>query len=495
MMRCTRPARPLVLPVLLALAACTVGPDYRRPRPEEPTHWTGGGDVTAPEAGARANPAFIRWWTQFNDPELDRLVQSALKDNLDVQIAAARIAEARAQRDVVAGAALPTVAAKGQSTRYRLPDSITRLPGEVLAPAAATNPALPASIRIPQYVSLFQVGFDSSWELDLFGGTRRAIQAANASTEAAVAARRGVLVSILAEIGNDYVTLRATQQRILAAQRTLAAEQLLLELTQSRHVSGLASDLDVEQAEARLETWRAALPDLQARQMQSIHALAVLTSRLPEDLEARLSEPQAVPPTPPSIPVELPSELLESRPDIQQAERTLASATAAVGQAEAQRFPSLSLTAGTSLISTQLNQLLHRDNWSWNVGGSLTAPIFEGGRLAASERAAEAVAQQSALQYRRTVLQAFSEVEDSLRNYTAATDRLAALQTAARADQVALDRAAQLYRAGLGSYIDVLDADRTVASADDELALGQQAQASGLVAVYKALGGGWQTAP
>ncbi len=478
---------------LLGLGACTVGPSYHRPVPDRPDHWSAGGAVVAQEPAA--NAGLNQWWTQFHDDVLDRLVQSALHDNLDVQIAAARIVQARAQRDVVAGAELPTLSGNAQYTRYRIPDGITRLPGEVLAPAAAVDPALVSAIRIPSYLNIYQLGFDASWELDLFGGTRRAIEAANASTQAAVAARRGVIVSTLAEVGNDYLTLRSTQQRLAIAQHTLATEQLLLELTQSRHASGLASDLDVEQAQAQLETSRAALPDLQAQVLQSIHSLAVLVNRLPEDLEPQLADAAPVPPTPPAIPIELPSELLESRPDIQQAERNMASATAAVGQAEAQRFPSLSLTAGTSLVSTQLHELLHHDSWTWNAGGSLTAPIFEGGRLAANQRAAESFAQQSALQYRQTVLQAFRETEDALQSYGAASDRLAALQTAARADHVALDRAAQLYRAGLGSYIDVLDADRTASSADDQIALAQQAQTTGLVAVYKALGGGWQSVP
>jgi NodT family efflux transporter outer membrane factor (OMF) lipoprotein len=473
------------------LSCCAVGPNYHRPETPRPERWSGSAVVPAVEA-VPGDASLAQWWRLFQDPQLDQLIESALKDNLDVQIAAARIAESRAQRDVVAGAALPTVGGNAQYTRYRLPGAITRLPGELLAPV---DPTLASSVRIPSYLNLYQLGFDASWEIDLFGGTRRAIQAAEASTQAAIAAQRGVVVSTLAEVGKDYLALRATQQRLAIARHTLDTEQLLLELTQSRHAAGLASDLDVQQAQAQLEASRANLPALQAQVLQSIHALAVLMDRLPEDLETQLSGTAPLPPVPPSIPIELPSELLQSRPDIQQAERTLAAATAQVGVAEAQRFPSLSLTAATSLVSTQLNQLVHHDSWTWNAGGSLTAPIFEGGRLAANQRAAEAALQQTELQYRQAVLQAFRETEDALQNYGAASERLTALQTAARAQHLALDRATQLYRAGLGSYIDVLDADRTTANSDDQIALAQQDQATALVAIYKALGGGWQQVP
>ncbi len=454
----------------------------------QPDHWSGA-DQARLTADAAPESVLANWWEQFQDPQLNALIASALADNLDIQAASARIAQARAQRDVVAGAELPTVSGNAQFTRYRIPDAIQRLPQQALAGA---DPGAATAFKIPSYLNLYQLGFDTSWELDLFGGTRRAIEAANASAEAAEAARRGVVVATLAELGDDYLALRATQARLRLAEHTLETEQTLFELTQNRQHNGLASQLDVEQAHAQLELSRASVPMLRAQVLQSIHALAMLLGRLPEELEQQLSETAPLPPAPPTIPAGLPSQILERRPDIQQAERQLAAATAAVGVAEAQRFPSLSLTAGTSLVSTQLSELVHHDSWTWNAGGSLTAPIFEGGRLAANQRAAEAAATQSTLQYRATVLQAFREAEDALQNYAAARDQLAAIQTASQAQHVALDRATQMYRAGLGSYINVLDADRSAASADDQVELTQQQQAHAVVAIYKALGGGWQ---
>jgi multidrug efflux system outer membrane protein len=467
---------------------CAVGPHYHRPSVAQPDRWSGVGEAGL-SGGAAQDSSLANWWESFQDPRLNALIASALADNLDIQAAGVRIAQARAQRDVVAGAELPTVGGNAQFTRYRIPDAIQRLPQTL----GAADPAAATTFRIPSYLNLYQLGFDTSWELDLFGETRRAIEAANASAQAAEAAHRGVVVATLAELGDDYLALRATQARLALAQHTLGTEQTLLELTQSRQSNGLASQLDVEQAHAQVETSRATVPVLRAQALLSIHALAVLLGRLPEELEQQLSEPAPLPPTPPEIPLGLPSQILESRPDIQQAERELEAATAAVGVAEAQRFPSLSLTGGTSLVSTQLNELLHHASWSWNLGGSLTAPIFEGGRLAANQRAAEAAAMQSTLHYRQTVLQAFREAEDALQNYAAARDQLAAIQTASQAQHVTLERATQMYRAGLGSYINVLDAERSAASADDQVELSAQQQAHAVVAIYKALGGGWQS--
>ncbi|HEY6452390.1 MAG TPA: efflux transporter outer membrane subunit [Steroidobacteraceae bacterium] len=470
------------------LAGCAVGPAYHRPAVAEPARWSGAAAQAAFDPASNPAATLGHWWRQFHDAELDHLVQTALTDNLDIESAAARIAQARAERDVAAGAAWPTLAASVKDQRYRVPDDLQRLPQQLqsAAPGAVT------ALTVPRYLSVYQLGFDTSWELDLFGATRRSVESANASAQAAVAARRGVVVATLAELGNDYLTLRATQARLRIVRHTLDTEQLLLELTQSRQRSGLASELDVAQAQAQLETTRATPPMLRAQVLQSIHALAVLLGRPPEDLEQELSADRPLPESPPAIPVGLPSELLENRPDIQQAERALAAATAAVGVARAQRFPSLSLTGGSSLVSTQLNELVKHASWTWNLGGSLTAPLFEGGRLAANERAAAAAAEQSRLLYRQTVLQAFRETEDALQSYAAALERTQALQSAAQAQQVELDRATQTYRAGLDSYIDVLDADRGVAAAQDQLELGRQQQLSALVAIYKALGGGWQ---
>ena len=276
------------------------------------------------------------------------------------------------------------------------------------------------------------------------------------------------------------------------ARRTVDIERQLLELTRSRQGSGMASELDVERAQAQFDTSSAQLPLLDAQRLQAIHAIAVLTARLPEEMEAELAADAPQLPTPPQVPVDLPSDVLRKRPDVQQAERQLAAATAQVGQAEAARFPTLSLTGSTGLASDQLDQLLRHSNWTWNAGVALTAPVFQGGELEANQRSAEAAARQSELQYRKTVLQAFSDTEDALQGYAAQSQSLQSVDAAARANQLSLQRATDLYKAGLASYLDVLDADRSYAQSQDQQAQAQVSRIQELVALYKALGGGWQ---
>ncbi|MFI4982809.1 MAG: efflux transporter outer membrane subunit, partial [Nevskiales bacterium] len=295
-----------------------------------------------------------------------------------------------------------------------------------------------------------------------------------------------------AELGNDYAALRATQARVAIAHHTVDVETSLLELTRSQKGSGLASELDVARAQGQLDTTMAQLPLLEAQRLQAVHAIAILLGRLPETTDDELTADAPQLPLPPAVPMELPSAVLQNRPDIQQAERELAAATAQIGVAEAERFPSLSLTGSTGLASSQLDQLLRHSNWTWNAGASLSAPIFEGGRLQAQQRAAEAAAQQSDLQYRKTVLQALRETEDALQGYAAQIQHYDSLADAVAAGQVSLARATDLYRAGLGNYLDVLDADRSLAQLQDQLAQGGQDRVQQLIALYKALGGGWQ---
>lgn len=479
---------------LLLLNGCTVGPDYRPPDVVTPAQWRA--PVPASAAAATDAEVLASWWEQFHDPKLDELVAVALHGNLDIQTAGERIVQARAQLDEVAGARWPSASGTGRAYRVKLPDSVGALTQP--QPASGTSPASGSSLQLPSYLNLYQLGFDTSWELDLFGQTRRAVESATASAQAAEAARRGVIVATLAELGNDYLSLRSRQVRLAIALHNIEIDRSLLELTRSRHLNGMASDLDVAQANAQMQTAEANPPMLRAQILHSSHAIAVLLGRLPESMEDDFPASDAATDAGtatdavPVIPAGLPSELLQNRPDIQQAERELASATAAVGQAQAQRFPSISLTAGTDLVSTQLDQLLHRGSWSWDVGASLTAPIFEGGRLAANQRAAEAAARQSVLQYRHTVLQALGETEDALQGYAAASAQHTALGQAVLSQQLALARATQLYQAGMSSFIDVLDAQHSVADIEDQAAQSQQQLATALVGIYKALGGGWQ---
>jgi NodT family efflux transporter outer membrane factor (OMF) lipoprotein len=464
-----------------------MGPNYQRPATQTPAQWS-----QAQAGGTAADrTALAAWWKGFNDPVLDRLVDRAVSGNPDLQAAAARILQARAQTDAVAGALFPSLSGTGSYKRYRVPTDLKSL---LQQPGAGASPSSAGGLQIPSYLNVYQLGFDASWELDLWGGERRALESAQDSAEAAEAQGRGAMISVLAELGTDYGVLRATQFRITVALHTVDDEQQLLDLTQDLGRHGLTSELNIAQAQASLETTRATLPPLRTAAIQMIHAIAILLGELPESLEAELSSDSPPLPVPPAVPVGLPSDLLSQRPDIQQADRELASATAEIGVVVAQRLPNVSLTGSTGYASSQLDALLKSGAWTWNLGASLTAPLFDAGRLAANQRAAEAAAQQQIAAYRKTVLQAYREVEDGLSGLAADREQAGSLQSALAANRTALQRSTDLYRNGLGSYIDVLNADRSVASGDDQLAQNQQTQIRDLIGLYKALGGGWQVA-
>jgi NodT family efflux transporter outer membrane factor (OMF) lipoprotein len=480
-----------------ALAACTVGPDYRRPATPQPPAWTGTAGHGEYVQGDSASLA--HWWTGFRDAELNHLVAVALTDNLDIRTAGLRIAQARAQRKAAAASWLPTFGGSARGQRYRVPNSLRDLPqqlaGGSAAPAGGTAQAGGAGgLQLPSYLSVYQAGFDASWELDLFGGTRRRVEAAEDVTQAAVAQRRGAVVATLAELGSDYAELRGTQAQLALTRQIVQNNRELLALTRNQAGSGLASDLDVARAQSELDTSRAALPLLQAQQLRAVHAIAILLGRTPESMEDELLRTQPLPPVPPQIPVALPATVLRHRPDVQQAERQLAAATAEIGVAVAARLPTLALTGSTGLASNQLDELLRHDNWTWNAAASLTAPIFQGGRLQANQQEAEARARQAALRYRQTVLQALQETEDALQGYAAESQQREALQSAVGAAQTAFAQARSLYRSGLGSYLDVLDADRALAQARSRLVQNGRDRMRQLIALYQALGGGWEAA-
>jgi NodT family efflux transporter outer membrane factor (OMF) lipoprotein len=477
----------VLLLATMALSACTLGPDYARPEAPVPPAFSPPPSLAADPTQDPAK-ALAQWWKSFNDAELDRLVERALQQNLDIQSASARIAQARAQRDVAAGGELPQVSGSGSAQRYKIPEAISELGSDLVPPDSGIGSP------IPSYINLYRAGVDASWELDLFGGTRRSIESAAANTEAAVAAKRGAIVSVLGELGRQYSSLRATQARQALATHRVAIEQELLELAENRQQHGLANDVDVAQARGQLQTTQAALPTLDAQIAQSRHAIAVLLGQPPTSLDSELADAAPLPLAPPSVPVGLPSQLLLNRPDIQQADRQFAAATAQIGVAAAQRFPSLSLTAATGFASRELDDLLQRGSWNWNAGASISAPIFSAGRLAANQRSAEASADQQRIAYRRSVLQALQEVEDVLAGYGAEQSRQASLSGARDSAQYALERVREQYRVGLVPYLQVLDADRTVAQAEDALLQSDAQRSELLLRLYKALGGGWQGA-
>jgi NodT family efflux transporter outer membrane factor (OMF) lipoprotein len=466
---------PLLLALAMALAAagCTVGPNYVPPKPKLPEQWTEQQIAGQSASGAAALRRLQHWWSEFKDPMLDRLVKQAMAGNYDVKIATQRVVAARAQRGIAASGAYPSIGFGGSAQRL----------------VSSTTAAWPPGIGA---YNNFQGGFDASWELDVFGEIRRGVEAADAGIGASIEDRRDILVSLLAELGNDYAILRASQERLAIARRNIAVEEHALTLTQRKYDRGLSSDLDVAQARGQLETVRAVVPKLEAAIAVSIHAIGLLLGRLPGDLEGELSKAGPIVPVPPSLPVSLPSEVVRNRPDIRRAERNVAGATAEVGVAVAQLFPQFSIPLSLGLLTGFMPQLLTSQSLVWGFGLAVAGPVFEGGRLDAQVRLAKAIAEQDRLAYDETVLAAFRDVEDALVNYASEEKRRTSLGAALDAERVALDSSTRLYAAGLTDFLKVLDSERAVYAAEDSLALSDLARVTQTIALFKSLGAGWQ---
>jgi multidrug efflux system outer membrane protein len=445
----------------LFLGGCAVGPNYRRPAVDLPSAWK------EPAPVATAGPANAAlWWRNFHDAELTSLVERALKNNLDVQLAEARLRQARSARGVVIGGFLPTLTASGSALRG------------VTEPDADT-------------VNTFQAGLDAVWELDIFGETRRNLESASAATEAAQANLGDVQVTLAAEVALDYLQVRSFQEQIDIAQENLAAEQHTAGLIRQRLTVGFSSALDAANADAQVATTASNIPPLKTLRQQAVHALSVLLGRSPADLIAELSRPGAMPPMPPAIPVGLPSDLVRRRPDIREAEAQLHAATAQIGVAVADFFPQFSLTGSANYQSNVLRSLFATDSLSWSAGPSVTWPVFRGGSILANVRVQQALRDQAGVIYRKTVLTALQEGEDALVASANEEDHQKALAEAVTQNRRALDLSTSLYTQGEADFITVLDAERSLYSSQTSLAQSRQAASADIVTLYKALGGGW----
>jgi NodT family efflux transporter outer membrane factor (OMF) lipoprotein len=410
-----------------------------------------------------------------------------------VQTAASRVREARLDEIVAGAAAWPTVQANDQVSRTHLSGNAISL-GNL---GTLTNGAVPSasssgfsSLGFPgSNFNTFQLGFDASWELDLFGKTRRSVEAARDTTGAEIWDRRDAQVSLAAEVANTWFALRTAQQRLNVAQAEVSRQQALLGVTQARQQTGFATGLDVAQQETQVTAAAAAVPPFQAQIEAERHALAVLLGETPETLVLPAATDTAAPA--PEIPPGLPSDLLRRRPDIRSAERQLAAATANIGVAVADYYPQLTLTASPSLVSTALSNLLSWGSRNLSLGAGLVWPLFNAGRTRANVGIANEHQQQAMLAYRKTVLTALKDVEDALSQYQADQVRLAALNRSLNAARSAADIARGQYRAGLIPFSTVLTTESALYTAQDQTVQSSAAVNQDLVALYKALGGGW----
>lgn len=452
------------------LASCSVGPNYHRPTGSVPGTWT------ASSGGANTNAAHLaEWWKQLDDPTLDRLVERALRANFDLQAAAARVRAARALRGAAISDFLPTIDANASySTARRSANSLN-------SPVKSID------------TDTYQAGFDASWEIDIFGGQRRALEAATAQLQAVEEGQRDVQVTLLAEVARYYVDFRGTQQRLAIARKNLEAQAEVLNLTQLLLDKGLATQLDVAQAKTVFAATKSALPALETTLQQDNHRLCTLLGVAPGSLDGDLAAEAPIPPAPPEIPVGLPSDLLRQRPDIRASERQLAATTANIGVAQAELLPKFFLTGSGGFQSLHASNLISPASEFWSAGPSVQWRLLEYPRLKAAVNAQTAQQEQALAQFNQTVLLSLEDVENAVVAWNKEHERYQSLTEVVQANRQSLDLAKQLYQNGLGEFLNVLLAERTLYQAEDALVQSQSTMTENAVALYKALGGGWAT--
>jgi NodT family efflux transporter outer membrane factor (OMF) lipoprotein len=442
-----------------------------------------------------------QWWQQFRDPKLDELITRALKSNLDLQSAASRIRQAREQEIIAGASRLPSVSATGLAARLHTNSNpLAALSGgqsgsQSGGSQSGSGASSASSGSTAATLDLYSVGFDATWEADIFGGVRRGIEAARANTEAATWQMRDAQVSLSAEVANEYLALRTTQSRLSIVEQAARHQQELLELAGARARTGFVTELDVNQQRAQLAATTAEIPTLQAQERAQVHALGVLLGQEPDALVGELASESAVPAVPTQLPVGLPSELLRRRPDVRRAERELAAATAEVGVAVANLYPKFNLLGAVSLAAPTPGKVFEASSFGNLAAGMISWPVFQGGRVRANVHASEEQRNQAYLAYRKAVLSALEDAEDSLARYTAEQRRLVSLRDSLAAAASSRHIAEEQYRAGTVTFINVLTATTSELTAQDQLAQSTQALAQDLVSLYKALGGGWTEEP
>jgi multidrug efflux system outer membrane protein len=446
-----------------------MGRDYRRPDIAAPAEWR---SATA-GPGSLAN---LGWWELFKDPVLKDLVHEALRGSKDLRLAVARVSEARAQLGVTRGNQYPRLDGQASYTNQRFSEN--SFPFDVFPPGI--NPQQ----------DFYRTGVDMTFELDLWGRLRRATEAARADLLASEDNQRTVLTTLVSDVAQAYFDLLELDREADVNRRTLESRRASLALVQRRLGAGLTSELDVRRAEGELATAAAAVPDVERRIGQTENRLSILLGRDPGPIRrgAALDRQSTLP----AIPVGLPSELLEQRPDIRQAEQRLVAANARIGEAKAEFFPRISLTGMFGLESVSLSDLFTGPSRVWQAGPTMTVPIFNAGRIASNVRLNEARTEQALIEYRRTIQQAFREVDDALLFHQKAQQIRQERDRRLTAAQQTLTLANVRYENGLAGYLDVLDAQRQLLAAELDLAATTRDQLTSVVQVYKALGGGWQ---
>lgn len=498
---------------VLALAGgCEVGPSFRAPAASLPPSWDNATQSAVTAAGAPAPVTSSgsiddAWWKQFQDPTLERLERRVSTQNLDVQTAAIRLKESRLQARIVDASLWPTLNGNASFEREKASQQGLlslfgagaghTMPGSeasgTLGNGAGGAPTSTASI-LSEPLNLWQYGFDASWELDLWGGARRAREAAAATAQASEEDLHSTLLVQMAEVARDYMTLRGVQAQRAIVEATIAADRDTASITGQRVSAGLAPQQDLASEEAEVDNVASELPPLGQQEAQLVNALSLLLGAPPDSLREELGPVQSAPSARPAVPLGIPSELARRRPDIRSAEAKLQVATAQIGVAAAELYPSITLDGSFGLQALQFSNL---GSWSarqYSFGPSLTLPLFEGGRLRGTVELRKVEQQEAAIAYQKTVLQGWHDVANALIAYSAEQERLQRLTRAVHDGDDVLRIALERYRSGIDPYLNVLTAQRTLLQYQLEAAQSLTNVDSNLVQLYKALGGGWSSA-
>lgn len=491
--------RPAFALIALIFAGCSVGRDFIPEPAAVPASFdavNSGGEARSSIPG-HDSPQEFGWWETFQDRTLSSLIIRASDSNMDLAVAGARIREARANLLSATGSLLPSIATSALYRHNRnagtvVGGTVTSTTNGNNSGANGTGTATSSSSRSGGSTDLFQAGFDATWELDIFGGLRREREAAEATLEARQNDARDVFRTLSAEIAGNYFTLRGAQERLELAEKTLASQNHVVDIVRERYQVGFVSKLDLVNAEAQAASTASQIPPIRAQIQKLIYGLSVLLGRAPSELETELAPHGPLPALPNTVPIGLPSELARRRPDIRSAEAQLHAATAASGAAVADLFPKFSLTGTFGSKGERASDVSDLGNRFWSFGGGLNWPLFDGGRIAANIEVRSAQEEAALWQYRRSVLNALKDVENALTDFGFEQSHFIALQETVRLNRTSLKLAEQQYKDGTTDYLNVLTAERSLYSSEDALVQSKQNIATALVALFKALGGGWE---
>lgn len=470
------------------LASCTVGPKYQAPENVINDEWQKSDEMLSQDQPV------IAWWSLFNDPILDKYIEMAAHCNRELAQAEAAILQARALRDVTASKLFPQLTGDVSAIKTYFSKNGPAFSMSPGGSGVTTNPTtgLPYSVQVPQIQNLYTPLFDASWEIDLFGKTRRAVESAKAHIESVIEQRNDTLITVLAEVARNYMELRGFQQDAALIEEKIRLLEQNAQIIRDQRCVGIANEVDLQNIEAMLASAQSELPDVVAAIYRSIYTLSLLTGNVPEALVDELIVPSQLPEPPDIVTVGLRSDLLRRRPDVRQAERELAARTADIGVAVASFYPTFTLMGDAGLQSLQIRNLFQSASKTWAYGADFNFPIFEGGKLVGNLHATEAAQTMAFEHYQQTVLAALQNTESALVAYSEDVKTAGLQRESQERYQKIVDLSSQRFDKGLTGLISLINAKLQLIASSQTLLKDDTTTLIDLIALYKALGGGWQ---